>query len=106
MKTEEIYIKLTKEKAKHILHALKRTNSKNSDGDLNGILDTVDELEKELFNKIHSNNIKHDEEILMNKPCLTIKEVCLEVGKCNQTTYIDLNKLTTNLKKIVNEKLI
>jgi hypothetical protein len=43
--------------------------------------------------------------ILMNKPCLSIKEICPIIGKCNNNTYIDLDKLTEKLKELVKSKL-
>jgi hypothetical protein len=56
MTAEEIQINLTEEEAKHILHALKRTNARNSHGDLVGILDTVLKVETELFNKLYKDD--------------------------------------------------
>lgn len=43
--------------------------------------------------------------ILMNKPCLSIKEITPIIGQCNNTTYIDLDKLTDKLKELVKSKI-
>lgn len=59
MTQEEIFqLNLTREEARHILHALKRTLARNQHGDLESILDTVDKIEAELFNKIYNNDKK------------------------------------------------
>jgi hypothetical protein len=47
---------------------------------------------------------KMEEYVLMNKPCLSIKDICPVIGRCNYTTYIDLNKLTEKLKELVKTK--
>ena len=57
MTPQEIQINLTEEEAKHILHALIRTAARNSYGDLVGILDTVEKVETELFNKLYNDDI-------------------------------------------------
>lgn len=43
--------------------------------------------------------------ILMNKPCLSIKDICPIIGKANKTVFIDLNDLTAMLKEKVKSKL-
>lgn len=48
-----IQLSLTEEQAKHILHALKCTNTRNNHGDLINILSTVEEVEKELYNQLY-----------------------------------------------------
>lgn len=59
----EIQITLTTEEAKHILHALVCTNSRNSHGELSGILDTVERVENELRDKLYPTNDKPKTEI-------------------------------------------
>lgn len=46
------------------------------------------------------------EYVLMNKPCLSIKEICPIIGKFNNTTYIDLDKLTAELIKLSKTKSV
>lgn len=48
---------------------------------------------------------KAEEYIIMNKPCLSINQICPIIGKCNNTTYIDLNELTKQLQNFVKSKL-
>ncbi len=43
--------------------------------------------------------------ILMNKPCLSIKEIAPIIGKVNDSKFIDLDKLTDKLQKLVKTKL-
>jgi hypothetical protein len=52
--------------------------------------------------KYFSTEEKAEEYILMNKPLTTsIKELCVIIGQCNETTHIDLDLLTEKLKKLV-----
>lgn len=46
-----------------------------------------------------------EEYILLNKPCLSIKEICPEIGKVNDSSHIDLDLLTKKLKYLVKQKL-
>lgn len=55
--------------------------------------------------KYFSTKEKAEEYINLNKPCLSIKEICPIIGQCNNTTYIDLDKLTERLKELVKTKL-
>jgi hypothetical protein len=48
-----ITLELSVEEAKHILHCLRCTNSRNSHRDLVGILDTCEKVENMLVNKIN-----------------------------------------------------
>jgi hypothetical protein len=48
-----------------------------------------------------SNKQAAEEYVLMNKPCLSIKEIAPIIGQCNNTTHIDLDSLTEKLKKLV-----
>ena len=43
--------------------------------------------------------------IVLNKNCLSIKEIAVIIGECNNTTYIDLDRLTVKLKNIVESKI-
>ena len=52
-----------------------------------------------------STEAKAEEYILMNKPILSIKEICPIVGQCNNNTYVDLYQLTKKLKELVKSKL-
>lgn len=51
------------------------------------------------FNKSNAEN-----HVLMNKTCLSIREICPVIGQCNNNTHIDLDKLTEKLKKLVESK--
>lgn len=55
--------------------------------------------------KYFSTKEKAQEWVVLNKPCLSIKEICPIIGQCNNTTYIDLDKLTEKLKELVKSKL-
>lgn len=46
-----------------------------------------------------------EESIIMNRHCLSIKEITPIIGMANETTYIDLDSLTRNLKTLVKSKL-
>jgi len=48
---------------------------------------------------------KAENYILFNKPCLSIKEIALVIGYCNNTTYVDLDLLTEKLKELVKERI-
>lgn len=48
---------------------------------------------------------KAQEYIILNKNCLSIKEIAVNIGDCNNTTYIDLDRLTLKLKNIVESKI-
>ena len=48
---------------------------------------------------------KAQEYIILNKNCLSIKEISVVIGDCNNTTYIDLDRLTLKLKNIVESKI-
>ena len=48
---------------------------------------------------------KAKEYIVLNKNCLSIKEIAVIIGECNNTTYIDLDRLTVKLKNIVESKI-
>ena len=48
---------------------------------------------------------KAKEYIVLNKNCLSIKEIAVIIGECNNTTYIDLDRLTVKLKDIVESKI-
>jgi hypothetical protein len=52
-----------------------------------------------------SNKQAAEEYVLLNKPCLSIKEIAPIIGQCNNTTYIDLDSLTEKLKKLVKGRL-
>ena len=43
--------------------------------------------------------------IILNKPCLSIKDIAPIIGFCNNTTYVDLDLLTEKLKKLVKSKI-
>jgi len=55
--------------------------------------------------KIFSTKERAEEYVLMNKPCLSIKDICPVIGRANHITYIDLNQLAANLKALVKQKL-
>lgn len=47
-----------------------------------------------------------EEYVLLNKPTeLSIKEITPLIGRCNETTYVDLDCLTEKLKQLVKSKL-
>jgi hypothetical protein len=46
-----------------------------------------------------------EEYIILNKPCLSIKDIAPIIGFCNNTTYVDLDLLTEKLKKLVKSKI-
>ena len=48
---------------------------------------------------------KAEEYIVLNKSCLSIREIAIIIGECNNTTYIDLDILTKKLKNIVESKI-
>lgn len=48
---------------------------------------------------------KAEEYIILNKSCLSIEDIALIIGECNNTTYIDLDRLTLKLKNIVKSKI-
>jgi hypothetical protein len=48
---------------------------------------------------------KAEEYIVLNKSCLSIREIAIIIGQCNNTTYIDLDILTKKLKNIVESKI-
>jgi hypothetical protein len=43
--------------------------------------------------------------IILNKSCLSIKDIAPIIGFCNNTTYVDLDLLTEKLKKLVKSKI-
>lgn len=46
-----------------------------------------------------------EEYILMNKPCLSIKDIAPIIGRVNEITYINLDALTIKLRELVKTKL-
>jgi hypothetical protein len=56
-------------------------------------------------NKRFSTKKAAEEYILMNKPCLNIKDILPTIGLWNNTTYVDLNLITKKLKELVKSKL-
>lgn len=48
---------------------------------------------------------KAQEYVIMNRPCLSIKEIAPIIGRCNETTKIDLDKLMVKLKALVKNKI-
>jgi len=53
----------------------------------------------------YSTKEKAEEYILINKPSLSIKDIQLIIGQCNNTNYINLNLLTHKLKELVKIKI-
>lgn len=48
---------------------------------------------------------KAEEYIILNKSCLSIEDIAIIIGECNNTTYIDLDRLKLKLKNIVKSKI-
>jgi len=55
--------------------------------------------------KFFSSKKKAEEYFLITEPCLSIKDIAPIIGECNNTTYIDLDKLTEKLKSSVISKM-
>lgn len=68
---------------------------------------TASKKTKELFERrlFFSSHKAAEEYILVNKSCLSIKEIAPIIGICNNTTYIDLDLLTKKLKELVKSKI-
>jgi hypothetical protein len=45
-----------------------------------------------------------EEDLLLNYPCLSIKDITPIIGQCNNTTFVDLDILTEKLKELVKIK--
>jgi hypothetical protein len=55
--------------------------------------------------KFFSEKKAAQEYFTMTVPCLSIKDIAPIIGECNNTTYIDLDKLTEKLKSCVVSKM-
>lgn len=62
---------------------------------------------KELYprRKFFFSKEKAEEYIILHKPCLSIKEIAPIIGRVNEGTYIDLEKLTNRLTELVKSKI-
>lgn len=66
---------------------------------------TLNVIEKWKYGKFSTKKAA-EEYILLNKPVeLSIKEITPIIGRCNETTYVDLDCLTEKLKQLIKSKL-
>lgn len=69
---------------------------------------TASDKTEELFPRriFFSNQEAAKDYIWQNKPCLSFNEIAPIIGQCNETTYINLDKLTEKLKALIISKII
>lgn len=62
-------------------------------------------MTQEITGKVaYSTKEAAEEALIMNKACLSINDIAVIIGQCNETKRINLDKLTAKLKKLVKSK--